>query len=788
MSVPTTDSNAIDPIGPFDVTPRDVELFERFLRSFVPENSFDAHGHLWELEHLGDDTADYFKKVPPQVGWSAYREQTSQWMGDRTPAAGLFFAFPIKNGNYELANQFVADQIQANNDLRGLIFVTPQDDPSQIDQLIETHRFSGIKVYSWHATGSDGYQAEIGEFLPEWVWEIADKRNLVIMLHIVRDRAIADPVNQRYILEHCARYRSANLILAHCARCFNTGHSFEGIAALRDLDNVFFDNSAICEPGPSEQIIKTFGPTRLMFGLDFPICQLRGRSSSIGDGFVWVDENNLDWSGADYGDHYVFGFENIYALKQACLNTHLNDADVEQIFFRTAHQLFHVGEQPSETGQTLYREAKEIIPVGTQLLSKLPEWWAPEQWPAYYREARGCMTVDMDGRHLLDFSSMGIGACLLGFADPDVTAAVIRRVQFGSMSTLMVPEEVELARLLLDIHPWAQKVRFARTGGGSMAVAVRIARSVTGREKVAICGYHGWHDWYIAANLDGHHQLDDHLLPGVVPHGVPARLSGSNYPFKYNDIEDLERILTENKGEIAAVIMEPLRHVMPEPDYLKAVRELCDKYGAILIFDEVSIGWRYAFGGAHLRLGVNPHIAVFAKTISNGHPMGAIVGTEDAMQGADTAFISSAYWTEAVGPVAALAAIEKMRAVDVVSYIDKVGARFKTIWREAADKHNLSIHTYGSNCYSGFVFEVADLPAVTTLFTAEMLRHGFLAKLDVFPSFAHKPHHLDLYAEAIDSTFAVISAGLQKGDIQQRIGGPVKQSGFRRKITTDSQR
>ena len=151
----------------------------------------------------------------------------------------------------------------------------------------------------------------------------------------------------------------------------------------------------------------------------------------------------------------------------------------------------------------------------------------------------------------------------------------------------MVPEEVELARVLIDIHPWAEKVRFARTGGESMAIAARIARATTGREKVAVCGYHGWHDWYIASNLDGEHQLDDHLLPELVPHGVPARLAKSIYPFAYNDVEQLERIFSENPDEIAAVSMEPMRYILPDPGYLEAVRELCTRHGAQLIFDEV---------------------------------------------------------------------------------------------------------------------------------------------------------------------------------------------------------
>ncbi|MEZ6071517.1 MAG: aminotransferase class III-fold pyridoxal phosphate-dependent enzyme [Pirellulales bacterium] len=297
---------------------------------------------------------------------------------------------------------------------------------------------------------------------------------------------------------------------------------------------------------------------------------------------------------------------------------------------------------------TLYERAKRLIPGGTQLLSKRPEMFAPGRWPAYYRSAHGCEIVDHDGRTYLDMSSMGIGSCLLGYADADVTQAVVARVEAGAMSSLSVADEVELAELLTSLHPWAQQVRYARSGGEAMTVAVRIARAHTRRDVVAFCGYHGWHDWYLAANLASgdDDQLRDHLLPGLAPLGVPRGLAGTALPFSYNRLDQLEAIFAEHQGEVAAVVMEPLRRDDPQPGFLAGVRALCDSHGAVFVFDEITAGWRFALGGAHLNYGIEPDVAVFAKAFGNGHPMAAVIGRESVMRAAEETFISSTYWTE----------------------------------------------------------------------------------------------------------------------------------------------
>ncbi len=431
--------------------------------------------------------------------------------------------------------------------------------------------------------------------------------------------------------------------------------------------------------------------------------------------------------------------------------------------------------------QQLYRLAKTRIPGGTQLLSKRPEMFAPEQWPAYFREARGCEVVDLDGRRYIDMAIMGVSACLLGYNDPDVTQAVVRRVQSGSMCTLNSPEEVELADLLLELHPWAENVRYARTGGESMAVAVRIARAATGRDRLAFCGYHGWHDWYLAANRGSDpDQLTGHLLPGLPATGVPSQLAGTAVAFAYNHLDQLETIFARYPGEIAAVVMEPTRATPPEPGFLEGVRQMCDRAGAVLVFDEISIGWRLALGGAHLRYGVEPDVAVFAKAIGNGHPMAAIIGRARVMQAAQESFISSTYWTEGVGPTAALATIRKMQRVDVPSHVARIGTRWREGMQKLAQAHGLPLTVSGHPAITVIGFNHPEALALQTLLTVGMLEHDILAGAQFSVCLAHTEEHVDRYLDAANQVFPNLAAGIRHGDVTARIGGPVRHSGFAR--------
>jgi len=209
------------------------------------------------------------------------------------------------------------------------------------------------------------------------------------------------------------------------------------------------------------------------------------------------------------------------------------------------------------------------------------------------------------------------------------------------MSTLNCPEEVELAERLVHLHPWAQMVRFARSGGEANAIAVRIARAATGRDSVAFCGYHGWHDWYLATNLQNSSGLEEHLLPGLEPNGVPLSLAGTAHPFSYNRLDQLEAIVSNHK--LAAVKMEVQRTDPPEPGFLQGVRQLCDRHGIVLIFDECTSGFRETFGGLHLKFGIQPDMAMFGKALGNGYAITAIIGRSSIMESAQSTFISSTF-------------------------------------------------------------------------------------------------------------------------------------------------
>ena len=433
------------------------------------------------------------------------------------------------------------------------------------------------------------------------------------------------------------------------------------------------------------------------------------------------------------------------------------------------------------SGQQLYIKAKQLIPGGTQLLSKRPEMFLPNQWPSYYSKAEGCFVWDLDGKKYCDLTLTGIGSCLLGFADPDVNKAVKTAIDNGSMCTLNAPQEVELAELLCDIHPWADMVRYVRTGGESVAVAVRIARAYTGKDKVAICGYHGWSDWYLAANLSADRALDGHLLPGLEPTGVPRALAGTALTFKYNRIEQLEAIVAEHGDSLGVIVMEPFRYDEAKDGFLHKVREIADKNSLVLIFDEITSGWRYNLGGLHLQLGVEPDMAVFAKATSNGYPMGAIIGRREVMQAAQRSFISSTYWTEAIGPTAALATIKKMREMNLAEKLNKAGVLVQEGWRNIAEKYGLKLSVEGRPALCHFILDYAEQSkAICTLFTQEMLERGYLANAAFYATRSHTPEIIGQYLGALDEVFGVLAEAVNNKDVDKRLRGPVAHSGFSR--------
>jgi glutamate-1-semialdehyde 2,1-aminomutase len=296
----------------------------------------------------------------------------------------------------------------------------------------------------------------------------------------------------------------------------------------------------------------------------------------------------------------------------------------------------------------------------------------------------------------------------------------------------------------------------------------------------AICGYHGWADWYLAANLGESDALRGHLLPGLEPLGVPGDLRGTTIAFRYNSREDFDKIISEHGGRLAAVVMEPARHHDPEPGFLEHIRKETRRVGSLLIFDEIAIGWRLRFGGSHLGFNIEPDMAIFAKALGNGHPIAAVIGTKAAMEGAHRSFISSTNWTESVGPVAALAVINKMEKTRVWERAARVGTRVAEDWRALGGKHRLPLKVDdGYPCLAQFAFTEKPLE-LKTLYTVLMLEEGFLGNNAIYPTLAHTPDILDLHREAVDKVFARIAAHIKAGDIEAVLGGQVCHSGFKR--------
>ena len=430
------------------------------------------------------------------------------------------------------------------------------------------------------------------------------------------------------------------------------------------------------------------------------------------------------------------------------------------------------------TGQKLWKRAQHVIPGGNMLLSKRPDQFLPEHWPAYFSKAHGCTVWDLDDNALTDMSIMGIGTNTLGYGHPKVDAAVAKTVRDGNMSTLNCPEEVYLAERLVAMHPWAEMARFARTGGEANAIAIRIARAATGKSKVAICGYHGWHDWYLAANLGTENTLAGHLLPGLEPNGVPENLRGSVLTFNYNRIDELEALISTN--ELGAIMMEVSRNIGPEDNFLQKVRDLATKHGIVLMFDECTSGFRQTFGGLHKMYGVEPDMAMFGKALGNGYAITAVLGKRSVMEAAQNTFISSTFWTERIGPTAALATLDVMEKTKSWEIITKMGQYITDQWNSIAKSTGITIKTSGLPALTSFSVDSKFALEYKTLITQEMLKKSYLAGTSIYVATVHTKELVDRFITELEPVFTLIKECEDGRDVRTLLDGPTCSSGFKR--------
>ena len=427
----------------------------------------------------------------------------------------------------------------------------------------------------------------------------------------------------------------------------------------------------------------------------------------------------------------------------------------------------------------LQDKAASIIPGMTQLLSKRPDMFSRGVWPGYYTKAKGARITDLDGNEYVDFSCGGIGATVLGYADDDVNAAVMNAIANGSASTLNCPEEVALAEKLIELHPWAEMVRFARSGGEAMAIAVRIARTYTKKDVVLFCGYHGCMDWYLAANLSRGDALDQMWLEGISPNGLPKGLAGSSLPFKFNDIDSFNAAVKEAGDNLAAIVMEPQRNFAPTPEFMEAVQTAAKKAKVPFILDEITAAFRICNGGAHLKLGWQPDMAVFAKALGNGYPISAIIGKAEFMSAAQDAFITSTNWTERIGPTAALAMIEKFIRVDASTHMVAIAQKVKDGWTELAKKHDQDIHIGGTVPLLHIAWNQNN-SVNKAFYTQEMLKRGYLAGGSCYAMYAHTFEDVDGFLAACDEVFGMLNKYIKEGKVAEKLEGKPAGAGFAR--------
>lgn len=432
-----------------------------------------------------------------------------------------------------------------------------------------------------------------------------------------------------------------------------------------------------------------------------------------------------------------------------------------------------------EKGQKLWSKAKQIIPGGNGLLSKRPERYASQAWPVYFDSAKGIRICDIDGNEYIDMAQMGIGSAILGYADDAVDKAVINNIKKGINATLNCPEEVKLAEILLELNKFAGGVKFARTGGEAMAIAVRIARASSGKDKIAISGYHGWCDWYLATNLSGADNLQDHLLPGLEPKGVPKGLKNSVFPFVYNKPEQLIEIV--NKEDIGIIVFEGARYDFPSKEFLDEIKKIAKEKNIITVIDEITSGWRMTDGGYYKLADFVPDIVVYGKAMGNGYPIAAIVGKKEVMDVAQESFISSTFWTERVGFTAAISTIEKLLDERVWEHLIKIGNLIGEIWKDKSYKYNLDIKVTDFKPLVTFKFNYGELnSALSTLFTQEMLKHGYLAANSVYVSYAHSEETLEQYSAAVDKVFSTISKSIEENKTKEILEVDIRDEGFKR--------
>ena len=443
--------------------------------------------------------------------------------------------------------------------------------------------------------------------------------------------------------------------------------------------------------------------------------------------------------------------KNLYFDFKSILNLYRKN---KIIFSMNSHLIRNEGSN-IPNGQKMWKRANNVIPGGTMLFSKNPDLFLPGKWPAYFSKTKGCKVWDLDGVAFDDIAFMGVGTNTLGYSHPDIEKKVIKVIKDGTMSTLNSVEEIILAEKLIQLHPWAEMAKFTRSGGEANAVAIRIARAASGKNKVAICGYHGWHDWYLASNINNKNDLNNHLMKHAPIAGVPKNLRNTVFSFEYNNFQQLLKIIEEH--DIGTIKMEVKRNEEPTDNFLQKVRKLANSRNIVLIFDECTSGFRENYGGIHMKHKVFPDISIFGKALGNGYAINAIIGKKDIMKAANHTFISSTFWTERIGPAAALQTLKIMKEFKSWEVISNIGKKIKNNWKKIAKQNHVKINIFGLDAIPNFSFNSNNHNRYKTFISQEMIKKNILASNVVYASISHRNKILEKYFNVLNDIFYKIS-------------------------------
>ncbi len=408
------------------------------------------------------------------------------------------------------------------------------------------------------------------------------------------------------------------------------------------------------------------------------------------------------------------------------------------------------------SSERLLERARQTIPLGAQTFSKSLTQYPFSVSPYFAQRALGSKLWDVDGNEYVDFAN-ALGAVTLGYADPDVNSAVTSQLAAGTIYSLSHPIEAEVAELICATVPCAEMVRFGKNGSDATAGAIRIARAFTGRDHVLVCGYHGWQDWYIGSTARNK--------------GVPEATRALTHSFSYNNIAALDAKLTELNGQVAAVILEPMNITVPSPDYLEGVKRLAHKAGAVLVFDEIVTGFRFAQGGAQELFGVTPDLTTLGKGMSNGFPLSAVCGRREIMKEMEEVFFSFTMGGETLSLAAARTTIRKLLDEPVIDVMRSQGTRLKEGIAKLIEQHGFDsfMAISGDPTWTFLVVEDTDTGTsweINTLLIQELLERGVISLGTHMMSYAHSTDDVSRLLGAYDETFSILGDAVRGGSIR----------------------